>query len=72
MKKNDKVVCISNGLLRTFLDLNTVYIIENVYKDPDTHKQNYIKLKNIDTKYSISRFITLQEYRKLKLKNITT
>jgi len=62
-KPGDKVVCINNDLTyNSELILNQIYIINSIWED-------YVGIKNKNgySEYLESRFITLKEYRKLKL-----
>lgn len=69
MKVNDRVVCIDVGKINK-LNLYQTYTIENILDERD-NCAHQISLKEIENKYyKIERFITLQEYRKYKLKLI--
>lgn len=63
MKKGDKVVLISRSVIYRKLIYHNTYIVEN-----DT--KNTIKLENIPFRYHKSKFITLKEFRTIKLKKI--
>lgn len=70
---NDKIVCINDGYLETeygFREPIDYIIVGNIYtvERPDCGGSG-IKLKEIDNHYiNKNRFISLTEYRKMKLK----
>ena len=65
MKRGDKVVCISN-LYSYKLKLYDTYIIVDIIRDDD-NSIRYIRIDREFFRYYPHRFITLKEYRKLKL-----
>jgi hypothetical protein len=67
-KKGDKVVCIDNRLIEDVLTIGKVYKVFLSFGDS-------IKVRNSDEldiyyNYSCSRFVSLQDYRKLKLEKL--
>jgi len=75
MKKGDKVICINRGNFRTYRGVckDAVYKIKDnkIYTIHKNESGVGIKLKEVpDTIYHWERFITLEEYRRLKLNKI--
>lgn len=71
LNKGDKVVCISNIGEGTNLPLklHKTYTYDGVYN----HNGGFIQLQEKECRwhgYDIDRFVTLKEYRKLKLQKL--
>ena len=66
----DKVICINNTNCERFLTMNKVYVV--VFTNVD--KFNIINDENMNlslvSKFGRDRFISLQEYRKLKYRKL--
>mgnify|MGYP001768313504 CR=1 FL=1 len=71
-KIGEKVVCIDNTNYYKRLTIYKIYNIKFLIKSPvsDTYKFYIICDDNIECEFYDWRFITLQEYRELKIKNL--
>jgi len=68
MKIGDKVVCIDVGNIKK-LKQYQIYIIQDIIDEYGVIPQ--IKLNEVDyIYYKQSRFVSLKEYRKIKLQNV--
>ena len=69
MINGDKVICVDADNI-TRLELNKIYTIDNMLGRFDNVTPQ-ILLKEIEhVYYKQSRFVSLKEYRKIKLKNV--
>lgn len=69
MKIGDKVVCIDVGNIKKLKQYQT-YIIQDIIDELDGVIPQ-IKLNEVDhIYYKQSRFVSLKEYRKIKLQNV--
>jgi len=77
MKVNDKIICIrsnsknakANG--QTPVYKNQIYTVEDIVIYYSSNHPSSIKLKESDSYYPSDIFLTVKQYRKLKLKKIT-
>jgi len=70
-KSGDRVVCINNSHLSstTILSLNKNYEIQNSGSSDNDY--DWVSLENIYYyEYNAERFISIKEYRKLKIKQL--
>jgi hypothetical protein len=68
-EKGDKVICVDNLGHDIYLSLYKTYIIKNVYYDNSNN--GYLLLNELlNVRYSIKRFISLCEFRRLKIQKI--
>lgn len=74
MKKGDTIICINNSFKSTEITLSKdkTYIANDIYIDPENNRE-YVSIEiDSNTHYDlfIDRFLTIKEWRKLKLKTL--